>query len=134
MTTRPRLDSLIFEVTQRYNHACLHCYNVWQAEPSLLAARSPQGQLDTARTLAVLGMALDEIGCRHVTITGGEPLLRRDLSAILDFLRKRNVRISLISNGRLLTDSTAASLIQRGVGAFELPLLSHEREIHDRLS
>ena len=134
MTTRPRLDSLIFEAMQRCNHACLHCYNVWQAEPSLLAARSPQGQLDTARTLAVLGMALDEIGCRHVTITGGEPLLRRDLSAIFDFLRERNVRISLISNGRLLTDLTAASLIQRGVEAFELPLLSHERETHDRLS
>jgi len=31
VTVRPHLKTLIFEVTQRCNHACLHCYNFWQA-------------------------------------------------------------------------------------------------------
>ena len=50
MNPRPRLASLIFEVTQRCNHVCLHCYNVWQGEsiPSY-----PRGELDTTRVFKV---------------------------------------------------------------------------------
>ncbi len=130
---RPRPASLIFEVTQRCNHACLHCYNVWQGE-ARDGRRYPRGELDTAKTMDLIGKALDETDCHHVTLTGGEPLLRQDLPILLDFLRRREVQVTLISNGRLLTESRAASLIDQGVSLFELPLLSHRREMHDRLS
>ena len=133
---RPRVLSLIFEITQRCNHACLHCYNVWNGEDgaSRMYPAYPRGELDTDRTLALLGKALDETVCSHVTLTGGEPLLRGDLPAILDFLRGRNAGITIISNGRLLDESAVVGCIDRGVGLFELPLLSHKREVHDRLS
>jgi len=128
---RPRIQSLIFEVTQHCNHACLHCYNVWQGPQQ---TPYPRGELDTPRTLDLLAKALDETICHHITITGGEPLLRPDLSQILEFLHRRQVQVTVISNGRLLDEPTAASLVQGGVGLFELPLLSHRREVHDELS
>lgn len=131
MNARPRLQSLIFEVTQRCNHACLHCYNVWQGEP---VASYPRSELDTAQTLSLLGKALDETECRHVTFTGGEPLLRADLDLLLEHLSKRNILATIISNGRLLSAERIPSLLERGVALFELPLLSHQREIHDQLS
>jgi radical SAM protein with 4Fe4S-binding SPASM domain len=131
MNAKPHLQSLIFEVTQRCNHACLHCYNVWQGEP---VPQYPRGELNTHQTLFLLAKALDETNCHHITLTGGEPLLRKDLPILLDFLRERNVRVTLISNGRLLDEHTSLSLIEHGVGLFELPLLSYRREIHDRLS
>ncbi len=134
MNARPVLGSLIFEVTQRCNHACLHCYNVWQGQPRSTHPLYPRGELDTPKTLALLAKALDETGCRHVTLTGGEPLMRDDLLDIVDFISARNVRITLITNGRLLTEPMAASLIAHGVGLFELPLLSDHREMHDELS
>jgi radical SAM protein with 4Fe4S-binding SPASM domain len=112
----------------------LHCYNVWQGEPPSAQTRYPRGELNTLQTLDLLAKALDETGCHHVTLTGGEPLLRADLPILLDFLAVRNVQVTLISNGRLLKEMTAVSLINRGVGLFELPLLSHQRETHDRLS
>ncbi len=133
MNPRLPLQSLIFEVTQRCNHACLHCYNVWQGEPRS-ASRYPRGELDTHDTLALLGKVLDETGCQHVTLTGGEPLLRPDLPRLVDYLRARNLRVTLITHGRLLSDSAVVSLIDRGIGLFEVPLLSHTPEIHDRLS
>jgi radical SAM protein with 4Fe4S-binding SPASM domain len=77
---------------------------------------------------------VDETLCQHVTITGGEPLLRPDLPQILEFLQRRRVQVTLISNGRLLDEPTAALLVQGGVGLFELPLLSHRGEVHDELS
>jgi len=128
MTARPHLLSLIVEITQRCNHACLHCYNVWHGDGY------PRGELTTARTLDLLTKALDETDCSHVTLTGGEPLLRLDLPAILDFLIKRRVRVTVISNGRLLDERTAAALLGRGVGLFELPLLADKPQIHDALS
>ncbi len=128
---RPRLQTLIFEITQRCNHACLHCYNVWQPHNQ---DGYPTGELDTAGTLALLTRALDETDCRHVTLTGGEPLLRGDLPQILDLLRERRVRTTLITNGRALTEPVVVDLIDRGVALFELPLLSHRREVHDHLS
>jgi radical SAM protein with 4Fe4S-binding SPASM domain len=133
MTSRPRIASLIFEVTQRCNHACLHCYNVWQG-PQPAGRPYPRGEFDTARTLSLLAKALDECDCPHVTLTGGEPLLRPDLERILDFLQERKVRVTLISNGRLLDDRRVAALVGRGAALFELPLLSHRREMHDELS
>jgi radical SAM protein with 4Fe4S-binding SPASM domain len=134
-TDRPRIASLIFEVTQRCNHACLHCYNVWNGggAPQTYPAY-PRGELDSARTLALLEKALAESECSHVTLTGGEPLLRADLPAILDFLGARRAGVTVISNGRLLSEEKAVECLDRGVGLFELPLLSHERAVHDRLS
>ncbi|KAF0106350.1 MAG: hypothetical protein FD146_2616 [Anaerolineaceae bacterium] len=131
MNGKPRLQSLIFEVTQACNHACLHCYNVWQGPQ---AVPYPRGQLDTPRTLNLLAKALEETVCSHVTLTGGEPLLRPDLPDILEFLQRRRVQATVISNGHLLDEAAASSLIARGVGLFELPLLSHRREVHDELS
>jgi len=127
----PRLHSLIFEVTQDCNHACNYCYNVWRGPQT---TPYPRGQLDTARTLELLGKALVETRCFHVTLTGGEPLLRPDLLQIIEFLQQRRVQATLISNGHLLDETMALALVERGVGLFELPLLSHRREVHDALS
>jgi radical SAM protein with 4Fe4S-binding SPASM domain len=131
---RPRLRTLIFEVTQHCNHTCLHCYNVWHPHTQARLSTYPHGELDTAGTLALLNKALDETRCYHVTLTGGEPLLREDLPAMLDLLREREVMTTVISNGRLLAESAVVDLLDRGVGLFELPLLSHRREVHDQLS
>lgn len=130
----PYLQTLIFEVTQRCNHACPHCYNVWHIHDEAGRCVYPCGELDTDRTLSLLNKALDETHCPHVTLTGGEPLLRSDLLEICDLLSKRNVRSTLISNGHLLTEEIVVDLLDRGVTLFELPLLSHRREMHDRLS
>ena len=130
MADRPRLQSLIFEVTQQCNHACLHCYNVWHGE----AVSYQLSAVSRPGLPALLDRALDQTGCRHVTLTGGEPLLCPDLPALLDRLTERRVGSTIITNGRLLDGERAADLLERGAGLFELPLLSHRREVHDRLS
>jgi pyrroloquinoline quinone biosynthesis protein E len=131
---RPHVHSLIFEVTSRCNHACRHCYNVWQGETPAQETPYPRGELDTVRTLDLLAKALDESECTHVTLTGGEPLLRPDLPDLVAFLRSRGVRTTVISNGRLLDAARIQTLLEAGVGLFELPLLSSRPELHDRLS
>jgi MoaA/NifB/PqqE/SkfB family radical SAM enzyme len=125
-----RQETFVFEVTQACHHDCLHCYNAWKNR----APYPPAPELSTDQTLAMLGKMLDETGASLVTLSGGEPLLRPDLDAIIDYLRGRSVAINLISNGSLLDDAAIARLVPDKISVFELPLLSVEREIHDRMS
>ncbi len=129
--TRPRLQTIILEVTQACDHACLHCYNYWN-HPS--ARLSPQPGDDEVDVRPLLARVLDQVDCNHVTLTGGEPLLRGDLPETVSFLNERGVRVNLISNGHRLSDDLTADLVRRGVDLFELPLLSFRREVHDALS
>jgi radical SAM protein with 4Fe4S-binding SPASM domain len=127
--SRPHLQTIIFEVTQACDHACLHCYNIWN-HPDWHGSRL-NGSGDVRPLLAHV---LDQVDCRHVTLTGGEPLLRTDLPEIVSFLNGRGVAVNLISNGHRLSEDRTCDLIARGVGLFELPLLSYRREVHDALS
>jgi len=127
---RPRLQTLIVEVSQDCDHSCRYCYNYWH-HPSADPSSPPEPAADLRPLLAHV---LDQIACSHVTLTGGEPLLRADLPQIARFLARRRARINLITNGHRLTDQRVAELIRCGVGLFELPLLSFRREVHDGLS
>jgi len=124
-----RQDSLVFELTQRCNYDCLHCYNAWKNPVDY-----PMGELPTGETLAMLGKMLGETGASLVTLSGGEPLLRSDVYEVVDFLVKRGVAINFITNASLLDEAAIARLSPDKVGVFEVPLLSCERAIHDRMS
>lgn len=123
-----RQESLVFEVTQACNHACLHCYNAWKNPVDY-----PMGELATAETLAVLDKAVDESGARLVSLSGGEPLLRADLFEIVDHLVARGITVNLITNGSLVTEAVVAHLAGK-ISVWELPLLSVEAAVHDRMS
>ena len=122
-------SSFVFEVTTRCNHDCPHCYNAWKNPVDY-----PIGELSTGETLAMLGELLDETDAGLVSLTGGEPLLRRDIHEIVAFLNDRDVAVNLITNGTLLDEATVARLTPDKVSIFELPLLSCDRAIHDRMS
>ena len=122
-------ESFVFELTQRCNHDCLHCYNAWKNP-----VEYPTGELGTDETLAMLGKLLDETSAALVSLSGGEPMLRADFFEIVDYLNGRAVAVNLITNGSLLDESAVARLSPERISIFELPLLSSDREIHDRLS
>lgn len=124
-----RHDSFVVEVTRRCQHACPHCYNVW---------KGPRGyadgaELGTSELLALLDRLVAETGATAITLTGGEPLLRPDLPALVGHLAGRGLAVNLITNGTLLDEAHIAALAGH-VAIFELPLLSADRAIHDRLS
>jgi radical SAM protein with 4Fe4S-binding SPASM domain len=122
-------QSFVFELTQRCNHDCLHCYNAWKNPVDY-----PAGELPTDQTLAMLGKMLDETGASLVSLSGGEPMLRADVCEIVGFLHGRGVTVNLISNGSLLDEAAIGRLSGDRISIFELPLLSSERAIHDRMS
>jgi radical SAM protein with 4Fe4S-binding SPASM domain len=119
----------ILELTPRCNQDCRYCYNVWKLKPDFLA-----GDMDTAEWRELIAKLQDEAGCRLVTFSGGEPLLRDDFRDILAFCHRRGLESILITNGGLLDDDMLAFCLDHGVTMFELTLLGAGAETHDRLT
>jgi MoaA/NifB/PqqE/SkfB family radical SAM enzyme len=46
--------------------------------------------------------SLENLGVRQVVLTGGEPLLHNDLSALCNFFRDRQIHLTLLTTGLLL--------------------------------
>ena len=121
--------ALLYEVTTRCNLRCMHCYNVWKDDVGY-----GQEELSPEQALKLVDKAIRESHCRHFTFTGGEPLLRNDLEALVQLARTRCDQVVLITNGTLLTEARIKALIKAGVTLFELPLNAGDRVIHDRLA
>jgi MoaA/NifB/PqqE/SkfB family radical SAM enzyme len=109
-----------FEVTMRCNARCPFC-DYWKTSPS---ARQHE--------LASFAEAARYFNPVMITFTGGEPLLRRDLEAIVSAVaRAVRVRyIALITHGGMLTVERALSLWKAGLNQFNISL-DYLDERHD---
>lgn len=127
----PRLD---FELTAGCDHRCAHCYNVWGAEPGDpqhgYGSRRP---LDTTNLTILMTKAVKQSGCTHLTLTGGEPLLRKDAEEVIAHACKLVPSVNLITNGSHLDADRARRLAKAGLRSIQLTLLAGDRELHDRL-
>lgn len=100
------------EITPKCNHNCVHCYNYWRAHDEIV--EEPLVDLtDIAKKVANLHPT-------HVTITGGEPLLRfEQVKKIIITMKKSECsHISVNTNATLVTDEIAAFFAANSVSAF----------------
>ena len=126
----PRLD---FELTSGCDHKCGHCYNVWNASDGDPQGGYPKGQLRPAQFMVMMEKVIKQSGADHVTITGGEPLLRKDALDIIKRATELVSSVQLITNGSHISSEVASAFKRFGVRSVQLTLLSGDREEHDRL-
>ncbi|HET7584547.1 MAG TPA: radical SAM protein [Gemmatimonadaceae bacterium] len=102
-----RRPVVVWNVGRRCNLHCVHCY-------SDSANRVYEGELSTAEGKALI----DDLAAYRVSVlllSGGEPLMRADLFELVAHARARGVRVTLSTNGTLITDATATRLRALGV-------------------
>ncbi|HQR14847.1 MAG TPA: GTP 3',8-cyclase MoaA [Nitrospira sp.] len=97
------LRSLRLSVTDRCNLRCKYCM------PEDDYAWLPRDTILTFEEMAELTAVFTELGVDKVRLTGGEPLLRRDLPRFVRQLseNRRITEIALTSNGVLMADQAA---------------------------
>lgn len=109
---------LRLSVTDRCNLRCTYCMPAegvdWLARDDLLTA---------AELVRLAGVAVTALGVRHVRLTGGEPLLRRDLVDIVAGIAalQPRPRIAMTTNGLGLARS-AADLAAAGLDRVNVSL------------
>ncbi len=120
-----------FHLTERCNLACRHCY---QSEPvSEMNYEEVCGAIADVKT-AIEGWAKDyEMDVSpSLHFTGGEPLLREDLLAVLRYAWGCGFSTSLMSNGTMLDRSIAGQLKAAEVADVQISLDGLE-STHDSL-
>jgi radical SAM enzyme (rSAM/lipoprotein system) len=107
---------LFWECTQRCNLSCLHC-------GSDCISDSRYKDMPKEDFLRVLDN-INEKPHGHITviITGGEPLLRKDLEECGFEIRKRDMRWGIVTNGYAYTRERHTSLLNAGMGSITLSL------------
>ncbi len=104
------LTSLRISVTDRCNLRCVYCM------PEKEYTWTPRQEILTFEELSRLADLFLEIGVRKIRLTGGEPLLRKDLSTFIHILSQKSLieDLALTTNGILLKD-LAKELYKRGL-------------------
>jgi pseudo-rSAM protein/SPASM domain protein len=104
---RQQRPVVVWNVTKGCNLACTHCYAEAEAE------RAP-GELTTAEGKGLLD-DLAEYGAPVVLFSGGEPLVREDLTELVAHAADRGIRPVLSTNGTLITPGRAQELQDAGL-------------------
>ncbi|EAH8149426.1 GTP 3',8-cyclase MoaA [Campylobacter coli] len=95
-----KINYLRISVTQRCNFRCLYCM------PKIPFNHQPKENLLSFEELFLfVKVAIDE-GIEKIRITGGEPLLRKDLSVFIKMINdyKQDLDLAITTNGFLLKD------------------------------
>jgi len=114
---------IVWNITQACNLTCRHCYQN--------ATHKPQpDELTTEEKLDLIDQLGDE-SVPFVALAGGEPLVARDLWAVLERCRVRGIHVTLATNGTLLTPEMCQRLKDADVKYIEVSLDSLDAEEHD---
>jgi len=117
---RPSLVS--WNLTRRCNLRCPHCY--------LEAGKAAADELSTDECLSIVP-ELAALGTEMVILTGGEPLLRRDIHDIAAAASSAGLWVVMGTNGVLVTDAVAARMVECGVRGVAISLDSIDAARHD---
>ena len=87
-------EVVVWEITFACNMKCIHC--------GTSAGKRRPDELTTEESLNLID-ELAERGTRMITISGGEPLLRKDWPLLAERIKERGMKAYLISNGNAVT-------------------------------
>jgi len=117
---------IAWNLTRRCNLECAHCYIA--AGPRETA----DGELDTDECLRIVGEILEVNPSPILILSGGEPLLREDLTQIASSAAARGATVVVGTNGTLLSDQKIGALKDAGVSGVAVSVDSLEPVYHDR--
>jgi len=121
-----RAYAVSWNLTRRCNLRCAHCY--MSAAPGAEAA----GELTTEECRRVMGEIARVNPHAVLILTGGEPLLRRDIYQLAALGRDHGFTVVLGTNGVLLRERQVRALRAHGVQGASISLDSTDPARHDR--
>ena len=122
----PELRKLFFELTLQCNERCFHCGSSCTAQRGDELARE-----EWLRIIDEVKADFD-ITRMQLCVTGGEPLLNRDIFDIMGYAHEQGFKWGMTSNATLITPAVARRLADAGMGTISVSI-DGLRETHDEL-
>ena len=115
---------IAWEITRRCNLRCVHCRSSSEMEA--------KGHPDFPTSEAF--RVIDDIVSYAkpvVVLSGGEPLIRKDVFEIARYGTDKGLRMCLATNGTLVNDETCENIKASGIRIVSLSLDGSEEGVHD---
>jgi len=99
-------EQVVWEITFACNMRCIHC--------GTAAGQARHDEMSTQESLDLID-ELTGLGAKGITLSGGEPLLRKDWPQLAERIRERGARAYLITNGYAVTEETVETFKRVGM-------------------
>lgn len=129
-----RLREISLELTNRCYQKCIHCSS---------EAGVPFGNEFTFKEIKNIIDQAIKLGLESVILTGGEPLLRKDIEKVIKYLRKNKIFIKIISSGFFINKGRPTSISNKFLDFFRKNLSKNDiiafsilgnKKIHEKIN
>ena len=119
-----RLARVHLNVSGPCNEHCVHCYFPESYRHGMMSKTLFLSILEQCKACNVL----------NITLSGGEPLLNRDLPFFIESCRENNFSVNVLSNLTLLTDDLVSLFKRMPLLSIQTSLYSMDGVIHDSIT
>lgn len=117
-----QLTRCVWEITLACCFACKYCGSK--------GGKARENELSTKECLDIADQLAD-LGCRRVSMIGGEVFMRKDWKQIVSRLTEHNIAVNIITNGYIFSDELIDDIKEVSVESVSVSLDGPEK-IHDK--
>ena len=113
----------MLEITSNCNFKCVHCY----------VTNSKETQKDKFLTFDFIKDAIDqvyEMGCRIISLTGGECMLHPNFKEIYTYIHKKGIEVNIFTNASLISEDIISLFKQYPPSCVEVSLYGASEETY----
>ena len=118
------LRSIHIEIADACNERCIHCYIPNERKNNVIDSALFYRIIEEGRKMNII----------HVTLSGGEPLLHKDILGFLKRCRKLELSVNILSNLTLLTDDIISEMKKNSLLSVQVSLYSMDAVVHDSIT
>lgn len=118
------LRSIHIDVADACNERCVHCYIPNECKKNYIDPALFYRIIEEGRKMNII----------HVTLSGGEPLLHRDIISFLKKCRDLDLSVNILSNLTLLTDDIITEMKRNPLLSVQVSLYSMDASVHDSIT
>lgn len=120
---RDKKPVVVWNCTQTCNLKCVHCYAGSEN-------KKYQGEMSTTEAKVMID-DLAAFGAPVLLFSGGEPVMRPDLTELMHYAKSKGMRVVISTNGTLITAERAKEFAEVGLSYVGVSL-DGGRETHDK--
>lgn len=118
---------ILWEITPRCNMNCKHCLFYQNTKKGITK------ELSTEEVYKIIDNVSKDKNISAIWLSGGEPLLRKDIVDVCKYISDKGIVPSLSTNGILLNEDLIYKLYSSGVNYIHLSLDGAKAHTHDSL-
>lgn len=124
LKTNEFLRSIHIEIASACNERCVHCYIPHKYKTNIMDSALFYRIIEEGRNMNII----------HVTLSGGEPLLHKDIIGFLRRCRELDLSVNVLSNLTLLSDEIIEEMKKNPLLSVQTSIYAMNPAVHDNIT